>query len=154
MLKTDYSDEQLFKEAVECTPNDTPSRRKIWKENPQIILSDGTFNEQLRTVRTITTKQDRNPNSGNLYFDSGIEGKSKFRYLTPRECLLFMGFKDKDYNNIRKRNVEFHKGNQFFPRDKIIRMAGNSIPVKLLEGIFWLMLQTDEFIEDYKNGCT
>ena len=154
LLKTDYSDEQLFKEAVECTPNDTPSRRKIWKENPQIILSDGTFNEQLRTVRTITTKQDRNPNSGNLYFDSGIEGKSKFRYLTPRECLLFMGFKDEDYNNIRKRNVEFHKGNQFFPRDKIIRMAGNSIPVKLLEGIFWLMLQTDEFIEDYKNGCT
>lgn len=154
LLKTDYSDDQLFQEAVECTPNDTPSRRKIWKENPQIILSDGTFNEQLRTVRTITTKQDRNPNSGNLYFDSGIEGKSKFRYLTPRECLLFMGFKDKDYNNIRKRNVEFHKGNQFFPRDKIIRMAGNSIPVKLLEGIFWLMLQTDEFIEDYKNGCT
>jgi len=33
-------------------------------------------------------------------------------------------------------------------------MAGNSIPVKLLERIFWLMIQTDEFIEKYKNGCT
>lgn len=152
LLRTDYSNKQFLEEAVECTPNDTPSRRKIWEENPQIILPDGTFNEQIRTIRTITTKQDRNPNSGNLYFDSGIEGRSRFRYLTPRECLLFMGFKDIDYRNIKKRNVEFHRGNNFFPRDKIIRMAGNSIPVKLLEGMFWLMLQTDEFINDYKNG--
>ena len=27
-----------------------------------------------------------------------------------------------------------------FPRDKIIRMAGNSIPVKLLEGVFYQIL--------------
>lgn len=154
LLRTGYSDKRLFEEAAECTPNDTPSRRRIWEENPQIILPDGTFNPQITSIRTITTKQDRNPNSGNLYFDSGIEGKSKFRYLTPRECLLFMGFKDKDYRNIKKRNVEFHKGDLFFPRDKIIRMAGNSIPVKLLEGMFWLMLKTDEFIKDYKHGCT
>ena len=151
LLRIDYSNEKLRKEAVECTPNDTPSRRKIWEGNPQIILSNGSFNEQIKTIRTITTKQDRNPNSGNLYFDSGIEGKSKFRYLTPRECLLFMGFKDEDYRKIMKRNIEFHKRSQLFPRDKIIRMAGNSIPVKLLEGIFWLMLQTDKFLEDYKN---
>lgn len=154
LLRTDYSDKQLFDEAIECTPNNTPSRRKIWDENPQIVLNTGSYNPEIKYVRTITTKQDRNPNSGNLFFDSGIEGKSKFRYLTPRECLLFMGFEDKDYNNIKKRNVEFHKGTQFFPRDKIIRMAGNSIPVKLLEGIFWLVLQTDEFIGNYKNECT
>lgn len=154
LLRINYSKGQLFEEAVECTPNDTPSRRKIWDENPQIVLPDGTFNPRIRYIRTITTKQDRNPNSGNLYFDSKIEGRSKFRYLTPRECLLFMGFEDKDYKNIKERNVEFRKGSQLFPRDKIIRMAGNSIPVKLLEGMFWLMLQTDEFIEGYKNGCT
>jgi DNA (cytosine-5)-methyltransferase 1 len=154
LLRTDYSKKKCYEEALECTPNDTPSRRKIWEENPQIVLPDGSFNPQITSIRTITTKQDRNPNSGNLYFDSGVEGKSKFRYLTPRECLLFMGFKDKDYRNIKKRNVEFHKGDQFFPRDKIIRMAGNSIPVKLLEGVFYLMLQTDDFIEEYRNGCT
>lgn len=154
LLRTNYSDKRLFKEAVECTPNDTPSRRKIWEENPKIILSDGSFNPEIKYIRTITTKQDRNPNSGNLFFDSGIEGKSKFRYLTPRECLLFMGFRDKDFMNIKKRNVESHKGDWFFPRDKIIRMAGNSIPVKLLEGMFWLMIQTDQFIEDYKHGRT
>lgn len=154
LLRTNYTDKRLFEEAVECTPNDTPSRRKIWEENPQIVLPDGTFNPEIKYIRTITTKQDRNPNSGNLYFDSGIVGKSKFRYLTPRECLLFMGFRDKDFKRIKKRNVEFHKGALFFPRDKIIRMAGNSIPVKLLEGMFWLMLQTDKFLEDYKNGRT
>lgn len=154
LLRTDYRKKSLKYEALECTPNDTPSRRKIWQENPQIILSDGSFNPEVKYVRTITTKQDRNPNSGNLYFDSGIESKSKFRYLTPRECLLFMGFEDRDFQNIKKRNIEFHKGDWFFPRDKIIRMAGNSIPVKLLEGMFWLMIQTDRFIEEYINGRT
>lgn len=145
----------MYEEAIECTPNNTTSRRKIWDENPQIILPGGAFNSDIQYIRTITTKQDRNPNSGNLWFDSGIAGKTEFRYLTPRECLLFMGFKDKDYNNIKKRNVDFHKGSSLFPRDKIIRMAGNSIPVKLLEGMFWLMIKTDEFIkEGGRNGCT
>ncbi len=154
LLRTNYSRKEIYEEAVECTPNDTPSRRKIWDENPQIILPDGSFNPDIKYVRTITTKQDRNPNSGNLYFDTKIEGRSKFRYLTPRECLLFMGFKDSDFRHIKKRNIEMHKGNYLFPRDKIIRMAGNSIPVKLLEGMFWLMIKTDEFIDRYKNGCT
>ena len=69
LLRNDYSKKKYFDEAVECTPNDTPSRRKIWDENPQIILPDGLYNRDVKYVRTITTKQDRNPNSGNLYFD-------------------------------------------------------------------------------------
>lgn len=154
LLRTNYNIKKIYEEALECTPNDTPSRRKIWDENPQITRSDGSFNPNITYVRTITTKQDRNPNSGNLYFDTNIEGKSKFRYLTPRECLLFMGFKDEDFSNIKKRNIEMHRGDYFFPRDKIIRMAGNSIPVKLLEGLFWLMIQTDKYMDDYKNGHT
>ena len=152
LLRNDYDNPLLLQEAIECTPNDTPSRRRIWEENPQIILSDGSLNPQVHSIRTITTKQDRNPNSGNLFFDCGIEGKSKFRYLTPRECLLFMGFRDKDYENIIKRNVQIHKDDWLFSRDKIIRMAGNSIPVKLLEGMFWLMLQVDKYMDDYRNG--
>lgn len=154
LLRTNYNIKKIYEEALECTPNDTPSRRKIWDENPQITRSDGSFNPNITYVRTITTKQDRNPNSGNLYFDTNIEGKSKFRYLTPRECLLFMGFKDEDFSNIKKRNIEMHRGDYFFPRDKVIRMAGNSIPVKLLEGLFWLMIQTDKYMDDYRNGHT
>ena len=97
LLRTDYSDQKLFDEAVECTPNDTVSRRKIWDENPQIVLPGNKLNPEISVVRTITTKQDRNPNSGNLYFQSGVKGRSHFRYLTPRECMLFMGFTDEDY---------------------------------------------------------
>lgn len=143
-FRTDYNNIKYLEEAKDCNPNDTPSRRKIWDENPQLVLKGNKINPAFDMIRTITTKQDRNPNSGNLYFDLGGEGKSKFRYLTPRECLLFMGFTDEDYENIIKNNPEIHKGSVLFPRDKIIRMAGNSIPVKLLEGIFWQIKQIDE----------
>ena len=150
LLRTDYTNKKLLAEAIECTPNDTVSRREIWKENPQIVLPGGKLNPEIDVIRTITTKQDRNPNSGNLYFDCGIEGRSRFRYLTPRECFLFMGFTDKDYDNVIKKNPEIHRNSKLFPRDKLIRMAGNSIPVKLLEGIFYQIQQIDSLINKKK----
>lgn len=146
LLRINYEDKKLFDEAVECTPNDTVSRREIWDENPKIVLENGHLNPDISVIRTITTKQDRNPNSGNLYFDCGIEGRGKFRYLTPRECFLFMGFTDEDYDNIISNNPEIHRNSKLFPRDKLIRMAGNSIPVKLLEGIFLQVKRIDKLI--------
>lgn len=148
LLRINYSNKKIKAEAIECTPNDTVSRQKIWRDNPQIIREDGTLDPNIDAVRTITTKQDRNPNSGNLYFDSGIEGRSKFRYLTPRECLLFMGFTDEDFKCLKFNNVEFHKGDALFARDKIIRMAGNSIPVKLLEGVFYQIILIDQLLKE------
>ena len=132
----------LWQEALECTPNDTKSRKKIWNENPKIVNESGQITNE-SFIRTITTKQDRHPNSGNIYFDSHIEGKSKFRY---RECMLFMGFNDKDYENIINNNTCQRKNTKFFSRDKIIRMAGNSIPVKLLEGFFYQIYELNELI--------
>lgn len=137
LLRIDYKKNNLLNEAIECTPNRTVSRKKIWDENPQIISKSGEINRNLDFVRTITTKQDRHPNSGNLYFNSKIDGKAKFRYLTPRECFLFMGFTDEDFDKIIDDNTKVRKNNKLFPRDKLIRMAGNSIPVKLLEGVFY-----------------
>lgn len=151
LLRTDYTDSQIFEEACECTPNDTVSRRKIWDENPQIVKEGYVFNQHIDMIRTITTKQDRNPNSGNLYFESGIPGRGTFRYLTPRECMLFMGFTDSDYQRLKDNNLEFHKGDAIFARDKVIRMSGNSIPVKLLEGMFYQIWQIDRLLEDYKR---
>lgn len=151
LLRTDYTNEALLAEALDCNPNDTVSRREIWNENPQLVLEGNHINPDFDMIRTITTKQDRNPNSGNLYFDLGGDGKSMFRYLTPRECLLFMGFTDEDYENIVINNPEIHVGSRFFPRDKIIRLAGNSIPIKLLEGIFLQIKQIDEQVFD-NNG--
>ena len=144
LLRIDYSNIKYRREAEECTPNDTVSRQEIWNENPQLVLENGTINPKYDVIRTITTKQDRNPNSGNLYFDSGIEGRGKFRYLTPRECFLFMGFTDEDFDNVIVNNPEIRKNSKLFPRDKLIRMAGNSIPVKLLEGIFYQIKLLDE----------
>ncbi len=150
LLRIDYSNQKLFNEACECTPNDTVSRRKIWDENPQLVIEGNLVNSEYSVIRTITTKQDRNPNSGNLWFASGIKGRAHFRYLTPRECFLFMGFTDRDYDNVIKYNPEVHKGVRFFSRDKLIRMAGNSIPVKLLEGVFLQIKQIDEVV--FGNG--
>lgn len=109
LLRIDYDNKKLLDEAIECTPNDTVSRREIWDENPKIVLENGSINPDIQVIRTITTKQDRNPNSGNLYFDCKINGRSKFRYLTPRECFLFMGFTDEDYENVIENNPEVHK---------------------------------------------
>jgi len=151
LLRINYDNPKIFEEAIECTPNDTESRRKIWNENPQLVLKGNVVNEDFPEIRTITTKQDRNPNSGNLYFESGIPGRSNFRYLTPRECMLFMGFTDADYKKLKNNNIEFHKGDALFARDKVIRMAGNSIPVKLLEGIFYQILKIDDLLLEYKQ---
>lgn len=147
LLRIDYKNKQYFSEACECTPNATVSRQKIWNENPQLVLKGGIINENYSSVRTITTKQDRHPNSGNLYFESGIEGRGNFRYLTPRECFLFMGFDEKDFENVISNNPMVKKNSIFFPRDKLIRMAGNSIPVKLLEGIFLQIKMLDEVLD-------
>ena len=146
LLRINYNEKKYLKEANECNPNNTSSRRKIWDENPQLVLKGNVINPNFHMVRTITTKQDRNPNSGNLYFAPSEKGRSSFRYLTPRECLLFMGFTDGDYENIIKKNDCLDGNRVLFPRDKIIRLAGNSIPVRLLEGIFYQIKQIDEQI--------
>lgn len=139
---------KLWEEALDCTPNDTVSRRKIWEENPKIVDERGCITSE-EFIRTITTKQDRHPNSGNVYFDSGVEGRGKFRYLTPRECLLFMGFTDEDYERLQTNNPDQRVNSKLFPRDKIIRMAGNSIPVKMLEGFFYQLYKAEPILEKY-----
>lgn len=139
---------QLWEEALACTPNDTVSRQKIWNQNPKIVDEYGKITTE-EFIRTITTKQDRHPNSGNIYFESGVKGKGHFRYLTPRECLLFMGFTDEDYDRLQANNPKQRGRSKLFPRDKIIRMAGNSIPVKMLEGFFYQLYNTENIMERY-----
>lgn len=133
---------ELYKEELDSTPNNTKSRKKIWDNNPKIVDKNNELTKE-KFIRTVTTKQDRHPNSGNIYFDSGDKTKSKFRYLTPRECLLFMGFKDTDYDKLATCPLMTNKRSKFFPRDKIIRLAGNSIPVDMLEGFFYQIKQIE-----------
>lgn len=133
ILKLDYNNIQYRIEADECQPNDTMSRREIYKKN-DILYTNKKVNNIV--VSTVTTKQDRHPNSGLIDYYSENTNKSNYRYLTPRECFLLMGFDEQDYQRIIDNNFQARKGEMFFTRDKLYKMAGNSIVVNVLEEIF------------------
>lgn len=131
-LKIDYENIELFEEALLSQPKKTDSRDTIWAKNSQLYLEDGTTK---KIAQTITTKQDRHPNSGNIYFNPN-NTSSRFRFLTPRECFTLMGFDEKDFLSLKKNNFNSRKNALFFSRDKMYKLAGNSIVVNMLEAIF------------------
>ena len=132
-LKLDKENLIYFAEAKLSQPNNTPSRKTIWDRNLKIVDENGIIHSK---VATITTKQDRHPNSGNIYFDYSGNNKSKYRFLTPRECFGLMGFTEKDYEVLIENNMKGKKGSNFFTRDNLLRLAGNSIVVQILEHVF------------------
>lgn len=148
ILKLDYSNSKYFNEAKLSQPNPTPSRNTIWDNNLKIIDENGNIADH---SATITTKQDRHPNSGNLYFDYPKNKLSKYRFLTPRECFLLMGFDENDYEKIIKNNLASRKGSLFFSRDKMYKLAGNSIVVNVLEQIFDTIVSLDELFFSNKK---
>jgi DNA-methyltransferase (dcm) len=141
-LRVDYNNETIRPEAYFSQPNDTASRQNIFINN--LKLYDGINYSEY--VPTITTKQDRHPNSGVIVYDSGRPGKSKYRYLTGRESLLLMGFEDKDYEAIMNGNFKKNAVNDFFSNNKIVKMAGNCIVIPVLEELFKQILFIDEHI--------
>lgn len=132
-LRTDYNIPLYKREADESQPNDTPSRRKIYRDNEIVFDGESNFAE---TVNTLTTKQDRNPNSGIVIYPNHVSGKSQYRYLTPRECFLLMGFDEQDYQSVIDNNFKVNSRRYFFNREGLEKMAGNSIVVNVLEEIF------------------
>jgi len=138
-LRTNYDNETFRIEANSSQPNDTPSRRNIYEKNIK-LLSEGIYSG---FVPTITTKQDRHPNAGVVEYNSNRPGKSKFRYLTGRECMLLMGFEDRDFEAIMEGNFMKSSTERFFSDTKIVKLAGNSIVVPVLEEIFNQMIFID-----------
>lgn len=132
ILKLDYTNDKIKLEALEAQPNDTVSRQKIWDNNYKIVNEDNVI---LSKVQTITTKQDRHPNSGNIYVNFN-NGKSNYRFLTPRECFILMGFEEKDYDVLLNNNYKTRGESKFFSRDVLYKLAGNSIVVDVLEQVF------------------
>ena len=131
-LRIDYKKEKELLEALEAQPNATPSRQKIWEENYQIVNEQGKIADK---VQTITTKQDRHPNSGNIYMNVK-NNKSLYRFLTPRECFILMGFDESDYDVLLRNNFLTRGDTKFFSRDILYKLAGNSIVVDVLEHVF------------------
>lgn len=147
-LKLDYSNPIYLNEALLSQPNDTASRKSIWEKNSKVLLEDGTMK---KIVQTITTKQDRHPNSGNIYFNPN-NNKSKYRFLTPRECFVLMGFDEKDYEKLSKNNFYARKNSYFFSRDRIYKLAGNSIVVNMLEAIFEQAMDLNDILYKQMNN--
>ena len=120
-------------EADASKPNDTVSRRKIYEDND--MLYDGKKVNNI-IVNTVTTKQDRNPNSGLITYKNYARGKTKWRYLTPRECFKLMGFDESDFDRVISYNPQIAKNRKLYSTEKLIKLAGNSIVVDVLEAIF------------------
>lgn len=130
----DLNNDELIDEYKEVMPNLTPSRITWIKKSKK--LNDREY------CQTITTKQDRWPNAGILFCDENgkvinlnnkeeniqINGdKAPYRFLTPREQLLLMGFDNSTYYKLKEIGMS---------KTKIQMMAGNSIVVQKLEAIF------------------
>lgn len=147
-IKLDYSIEKYRKEAIESTPDLTESRIKILNSNP--VLAKGK-SVQNCYARTVTTKQDRHPNSGIVLYDNEVlkETNKAYRNLTPRECMLLMGFKEEQYDLLVENNIIISPtaDRRMLAPSKIIKLAGNSIVVEVLEAIFTNMLEINDLFE-------
>ncbi len=143
VLRIDYTDKAIREEADANQPNDTPSRERIRQEND--MLFDGKKINEI-CVNTVTTKQDRNPNSGLVTYNNGRRGKTRWRYLTPRECFMLMGFDETDYERAFVLNPDCGAGKLLFTNEKKIKMAGNSICVDVLEAIFKQILEINSLV--------
>lgn len=139
-LKLDYSNKIYRTEAKLSTPKFTPSREKIFNDNIVLAVDDEVKEGVI--ARTITTKQDRNPNSGIIVYDKKelIEGR-KYRNITPREAFLLMGFSEESFDLLLENNFGTTKNRYMLNDAKLLKLAGNSIVVDVLTEIF---LQIDE----------
>ena len=75
---------------------------------------------------TITTKQNRCPNSGVIPLEDG-----KYRLLTERECWRLQGFDDEDYNAA----LLVHPTRKGCTNGTLYKQPGNSIAVPIMEAI-------------------
>lgn len=88
---------------------------------------------------TITTRQDRCPNSGVIRLKNG-----KYRYFTELECWRLMGFEDGDFQAALKEHPAKGDLNR-----TLYHQAGNSIVVPILEAIFELLI-SGNYSTDFK----
>lgn len=142
ILCLDYENNPKYKKEADASkPNNTPSRKKICKDND--MLYDGKKINEI-FVNTVTTKQDRNPNSGLITYKNYARKKTKWRYLTPRECFKLMGFDEVDFEKVISNNPQINKSRKLYTTEKLIKMAGNSIVVDVLEAIFTQILEINK----------
>lgn len=141
------TDDEYATELRESVLNDTPSRESIVNNNITLLSIEENGVRYEKNMRTITTKQDRDPCAGLIEYPNDIVGKLNYRYLTPRECFLGMGFDHDDYQVLIDNNFRVNRGNMFFNASKIYKMAGNSIVVNILEAVFMQIYEIKDLLD-------
>lgn len=116
---------------------------KIKEFNP---IPTGNYKRQLDVIEdfcyTITERQDRCPNAGVIRLN-----RPQYRYLTERECWRLLGFDDSDYDKM----LDVFPTREGYRNATLYALAGNSIVVDVLEGIFKVIINEDygrDFITD------
>lgn len=143
-LRLDYTNDIYKNEALESTPNDTPSRQKIGTKSSILAIGDKPTGN---IAKTITTKQDRYPNAGIILHGMPLDiKKSRYRNLTPRETFLLMGFDEQDFQNLLENNIYITQSRKILNTTKLLKLSGNSIVVNILESIFTELIHINNLI--------
>lgn len=152
-MRFDYSNPDYKAEADSVRLPNTDSRIKIVKQSPHLL--DYRENGDLvcaKTINTITTRQDRNTSSGVIAYGERNDDYLEYRYLTPRECFLAMGFDEADYNMLVDNNIDVTSRKKAFSKQKLEKMAGNSIVVNVLEALFIQIYEVKQLIDNSSRG--
>ncbi|MBU4690824.1 DNA (cytosine-5-)-methyltransferase [Mycoplasma zalophi] len=112
-------------ENIEALINNTPSRIKL-VNSQKIINKSNNF-----IINTLTTKQDRIPCTGIIEFKNNNKNKLNYRFITPREAFMLMGFEREDFNKL----LPFYE-QKILTKESLYRQAGNSIVVEAITSIF------------------
>ncbi|WP_069097321.1 DNA cytosine methyltransferase [Mesomycoplasma ovipneumoniae] len=113
--------------------NATPSRIRMTEKAEKINNSKNFI------IRTLTTKQDRNPNTGIIKFENNLNGKLNYRFISNREAFRLMGFENSDFEKLSpliSKNI--------LTKETLYRQAGNSIIVTILEALINLIYKINK----------
>ncbi|WP_341516297.1 DNA cytosine methyltransferase [Mesomycoplasma ovipneumoniae] len=75
--------------------NATPSRIRMVEKVEKINESKNFI------IRTLTTKQDRNPNTGIIKLENDLANKLNYRFISNREAFRLMGFENNDFEKLK-----------------------------------------------------
>ncbi|QNM93786.1 DNA (cytosine-5-)-methyltransferase [Mycoplasma sp. Pen4] len=133
-------------ETTKVIINDTPSRVRMVNEGLDLSDLDKAAKRKF-IINTLTTKQDRLPNSGYIPLKNDIRRKLDYRFITPREAYKIMGFEDKDFDKLKP---FIDKG--YLNNECLWRQAGNSIDVNVIKSIFKCILEIEKFDTKEENN--
>jgi len=99
----------------------------------------GVVKDNTRIYNTITASYGKVSGNSMKFTYHG-----KYRYLTPKECWRLMGFTDEDYHKARQALEDRFYNGRDRSNSQMYKMAGNSIVVDVLEGIFKQLFNPNE----------